>query len=142
MELLCFLSLFLSLFLSQLTYYVIKMHLIDRNKLVFNICSNKSNSFTRGTLDLFFEISRAAYFNSVCPGHELESSPNPLYWKQLFDKFSAIHEEIQDASRSINKSFGIFNENTLRHCKTNIAHDIEGYKSLIARPYESVNRYV
>jgi len=28
----------------------------------------------------------------------------------------------------------------LRHCSTNIMHDIEGYKSLIARPYESVNR--
>ena len=35
---------------------------------------------------------------------------------------------------------GIFNEQTLRHCCTNISHDIEGYKSLIARPYESVNR--
>lgn len=35
---------------------------------------------------------------------------------------------------------GIFNEYTLRHCTTNITHDIEGYKSLIARPYESVNR--
>eukprot|EP00959_Pyramimonas_sp_CCMP1952_P361186 7564302-Pyramimonas_sp.AAC.1 len=43
-------------------------------------------------------------------------------------------------SHSINKSFGIFNEQTLRHCATNIAHDVEGYKSLIARPYESVNR--
>ena len=35
---------------------------------------------------------------------------------------------------------GIFNEYTLRHCATNISHDIEGYKALIARPYESVNR--
>jgi hypothetical protein len=35
---------------------------------------------------------------------------------------------------------GIFNEKTLRHCCSNITHDIEGYKSLIARPYESVNR--
>ena len=35
---------------------------------------------------------------------------------------------------------GIFNEHTLRHCSTNISHDIEGYKGLIARPYESVNR--
>ena len=35
---------------------------------------------------------------------------------------------------------GIFNEQTLRHCSNNIVHDIEGYKSLIARPYESVNR--
>ena len=43
-------------------------------------------------------------------------------------------------SKSINKSFGIFNEETLKHCSSNIAQDIEGYKSLIARPYESVNR--
>jgi hypothetical protein len=70
----------------------------------------------------------------------VESSSNPLYWKQLYDKFRAIFVEIQDASRSINKSFGIFNEHTLRHCTSNISHDIEGYKSLIARPYESVNR--
>lgn len=35
---------------------------------------------------------------------------------------------------------GIFNEKTLRHCSTSISHDIEGYKALIARPYESVNR--
>jgi len=114
---------------------------LDRNKLVFNICSNKNNAFTRSTLDLFFDISRAAYSNSdCCPCNELESSQNPSYWKQLFEKFRAIHQEIQDASRSINKSFGIFNESTLRHCSTNISHDIEGYKSLIARPYESVNR--
>ena len=50
-------------------------------------------------------------------------------------KFGAIRTEIQDASRSINKSFGIFNEETLRHCSSNVAHDVEGYKSLIARPY-------
>lgn len=37
-------------------------------------------------------------------------------------------------------SIGIFNETTLRHCVTGISHDIEGYKALIARPYESVNR--
>lgn len=35
---------------------------------------------------------------------------------------------------------GIFNEQTLRHCTTSVSHDIEGYKALIARPYESVNR--
>uniref|UniRef100_A0A7S4AAQ7 Uncharacterized protein n=1 Tax=Pseudo-nitzschia australis TaxID=44445 RepID=A0A7S4AAQ7_9STRA len=113
---------------------------LDRNKLVFNICSNKNNAFDRSILQLFFEVSRAAYLNSGCPNRQLESSPNPLYWTQLYDKFRAIHDEIQDASRSINKSFGIFNEKTLRHCSTNISHDIEGYKSLIARPYESVNR--
>jgi len=116
------------------------LEIVDRNKLVFNICSNKNNAFDRDTLDLFFEVSRAAYNDLLPPSTQLESSPNPIYWKQLFDKFRAIHEEIQDASRSINKSFGIFNEKTLRHCSTNISHDIEGYKSLIARPYESVNR--
>lgn len=113
---------------------------LDRNKLVFNICSNKNNAFDGDTLDLFFEVSRAAYFDLCCPDSQMQSSPNPMYWKELFDKFRAIHDEIQDASRSINKSFGIFNEKTLRHCSTNISHDIEGYKSLIARPYESVNR--
>ena len=113
---------------------------LDRNKLVFNICTNKSNSFERSTLDLFFEVSRAAYSEQGCPHMLVESSSNPLYWKQLYDKFRAIFVEIQDASRSINKSFGIFNEHTLRHCTSNISHDIEGYKSLIARPYESVNR--
>lgn len=113
---------------------------LDRNKLVFNICSNKNNDFTRDTVNLFFEVCHAAYNNSNLSLNKFESSRNPMYWKQLFSKFCAIREEVQDASRSINKSFGIFNENTLRHCKTNISHDIEGYKSLIARPYESVNR--
>jgi hypothetical protein len=83
---------------------------IDRNKLVFNICSNKSNSFDRPTLDLFFEVSRAAYRGRRPTDDTLHASPNPDYWKQLFVKFSAIHVEIQDASRSINKSFG-----TLQH---------------------------
>ena len=48
--------------------------------------------------------------------------------------------QVQETSRSINKAFGIFNERTLRHTATNIAQDIEGYKGLVARPYESVNR--
>eukprot|EP00746_Dinoflagellata_sp_MGD_P124033 gnl/MRDRNA2_/MRDRNA2_58642_c0_seq1.p1 gnl/MRDRNA2_/MRDRNA2_58642_c0~~gnl/MRDRNA2_/MRDRNA2_58642_c0_seq1.p1 ORF type:complete len:1612 (+),score=292.79 gnl/MRDRNA2_/MRDRNA2_58642_c0_seq1:504-4838(+) len=113
---------------------------LDRDKLVFNICSNKGNAFDRPTLELFFEVSRAAYQGRSCLGECVDSSNNPAYWKQLLEKFSAIHAEIQDASKSVNKSFGIFNEQTLRHCNTNIAHDIEGYKSLIARPYESVNR--
>jgi hypothetical protein len=80
---------------------------LDRNKLVFNICSNKSNAFDRPTLDLFFEVSRAAYHGRSCPDMSLDSSSNPDYWKQLFEKFGAIHREIQDASRSINKSFGM-----------------------------------
>jgi len=113
---------------------------LDRDKLVFNICSNKSNSFDKPTLELYFEVSRAAYSGEPCPQQLLEASSNPAYWRQLLDKFGAIHAEIQDASRSVNKAFGIFNEQTLRHCSTNIVHDLEGYKSLIARPYESVNR--
>lgn len=114
---------------------------LDRNKLVFNICSNKSNAFDRGTLDLFFEVSRAVYHNRPRPDMILDSSPNPPYWSHLFAKFGAIHREIQNASWSINKSFGIFNQETLRHsCNTNVVRDVEGYKSLIARPYESVNR--
>ena len=86
---------------------------------------------------------RAVYNGALCPcpaQAAFEGSENPDYWRQLFDKCAAIHTEVQDASRSLNKSFGIFNEQALRHCSTNIAHDVEGYKSLIARPYESVNR--
>ena len=70
----------------------------------------------------------------------VDDAANPSYWRSLHEKSSAIHSEIQEKSKSINKSFGIFNEATLRHCSTNIAQDVEGYKSLIARPYESVNR--
>ena len=113
---------------------------MDRDKLVFNICSNKANDLDRPTLELYFQTSRAAYRGEPCPDESVAASANPPYWQQLWEKFGAIHAEIQDASRSVNKSFGIFNEATLRHCSTNIAHDIEGYKSLIARPYESVNR--
>ena len=79
---------------------------IDRNKFVFNICSNKSNAFDKPTLELFFEVSRAAYNGSKCPIEAVGTSANPDYWKELFKKFGAIHAEIQDASRSINKSFG------------------------------------
>ena len=113
---------------------------LDRDKLVFNICSNKGNNFDRPTLGLYFEISRSVYLSQPCPTGVVNESTNPVYWTQLHDKCEAIHAEIQDISKSINKSFGIFNEKTLRHCSSNIAHDMEGYKSLIARPYESVNR--
>jgi hypothetical protein len=113
---------------------------LDRDKLVFNICSNKSNTFDRATLELYFEVSHAAYNAQPPPEALFASSSNPEYWSQLYEKLCAIHAEIQDASKSVNKAFGIFNEHTLRHCSTNIAHDVEGYKSLIARPYESVNR--
>lgn len=111
---------------------------LDRNKLVFNICSNKNNAFNRPTLDLFYEVCRSAYEKITLP--DLRETSNMSYWSHLYKKFVAINAEIQDASRSINKSFGIFNEYTLRHCSTNIIHDVEGYKGLIARPYESVNR--
>ena len=113
---------------------------LDRDKLVFNICSNKGNSFDRPTLELYFAVSHAAYRGEACPEELCAASPNPAYWQQLHAKMCAIHTEIQDASRSVNKSFGIFNEKTLKHTSTNIAHDVDGYKSLIARPYESVNR--
>jgi hypothetical protein len=97
---------------------------LDRDKLVFNICSNKSNSFDRSTLERYFEVSRAVYSGAAtCPEAACDGTPNVDYWQQLFSKFGAIHTEIQDASRSINKSFGIFNEETLRHCSSNIAHD-------------------
>lgn len=113
---------------------------LDRDKLVFNICSNKNSSFDRPTLDLFFETSRATYDGQEPPDKFLEATSNFDYWKHLYLKFQVINSEIQDASRSLNKSFGIFNAYTLRHCSSNVAHDIEGYKALIARPYESVNR--
>ena len=113
---------------------------LDRDKLVFNICSNKGNAFDKPTLEHYFEVSRAVYRQEPCPTASLASSSNPEYWAALYDKCGMINIEILDASRSINKSFGIFNEQTLRHCSSNIAQDVEGYKSLIARPYESVNR--
>ena len=112
---------------------------LDRDKLVFNICSNKANAFDKEVLESYFGVCRAVYRGEPRPP-DAAAAANPAYWQQLHDKFAAIHVEIQEKSRSINKSFGIFNEQTLRHCATNIAQDIEGYKSLIARPYESVNR--
>lgn len=113
---------------------------LDRDKLVFNICCNTSNTFDQPTMDYYHETSYAAYHGKGYPNDACDLSPNPSYWKELHAKFVAIHQEIQDASKSLNKSFGIFNEKTLRHCTTSISHDIEGYKALIARPYESVNR--
>jgi len=86
---------------------------LDRDKLVFNICSNTNNSFDRPTLELYFEVSSAAYHSQTCPGALLDGSGNAPYWRQLLDKFGAIHAEIQDASQSVNKAFGIFNEQTL-----------------------------
>jgi len=113
---------------------------LDRDKLVFNICSNKGNAFQKPILDRYFEVSQAVYRNARYPTEAVGEPENPAYWSQLHEKFGAINLEIQEKSKSINKNFGIFNEKTLRHCSSNVAHDIEGYKSLIARPYESVNR--
>ena len=113
---------------------------LDRDKLIFNICSNKGNDFQKPTLERYFEVSRAAYRGDPCPDAAVGTAENPEYWAQLHEKFGAIQLEVQEKSRSINKSFGIFNAQTLRHSSRSIAHDIEGYKSLIARPYASVNR--
>jgi len=57
-------------------------------------------------LDLFFETSRAAYSGEEPPDAIIDAPSNQEYWKQLFLKFGVIHAEIQDASKSINKSFG------------------------------------
>ena len=114
---------------------------LDRDKLVFNVCSNTANSFKKSTLEHFFEVSRAVYNHQPFPASNLPvASTNVAYWQHLHMKCNAIHAEVQEKSKSINKSFGIFNPQTLRHCSSNVAHDVEGYKSLIARPYESVNR--
>lgn len=80
---------------------------LDRDKLVFNICSNKGNAFDKPTLDLYFEVSRAAYHRVDYSSVLVDAATNAAYWRQLCEKFSAIHTEIQDASRSVNKSFGM-----------------------------------
>ena len=79
---------------------------LDRDKLVFNICSNAANAFNTQTLELFHEVSKSVY-NGLDHNPKLfASSANPEYWRDLHDKFVAIHQEIQDASKSLNKSFG------------------------------------
>jgi hypothetical protein len=79
---------------------------LDRDKLVFNICSNKANAFDHDILEYFHEVSQRAYHGRKYQAKYFQSSPNPSYWKELFAKFMAIHHEIQDASKSLNKSFG------------------------------------
>lgn len=79
---------------------------LDRDKLVFNICSNAANAFNTQTLELFHEVSRSVYHGLEHKPNEFASSANPEYWRDLHDKFVAIHHEIQDASKSLNKSFG------------------------------------
>jgi hypothetical protein len=115
---------------------------LDPDKLVFNICSNKANAFSKGELERYYQVSKAVYNGLPVPDvgelvSDAAAANNTAYWAQLHARLAAIHVEIQDKSRSINKSFGIFNEQTLRHCTTNIAQDVEGYRSLIARPYAS-----
>ena len=89
---------------------------LDRDKLVFNICSNAANAFGKPTLDAYLGVSRSVYLGeAACPDDTLAAAANPAYWKQLHEKFRAIHAEVQDKSKSINKAFGIFNEHTLRH---------------------------
>ena len=39
---------------------------LDRDKLVFNICSNKANNFDRSTLELYYEV-RAGIQGNACP---------------------------------------------------------------------------
>ena len=78
----------------------------DRDKLVFNICSNKANSFDQDTLEYFHAVSHSAYHRKEYPSGSFQSAPNPAYWRELHSKFVAIRSEIQDASKSLNKSFG------------------------------------
>jgi hypothetical protein len=77
---------------------------------VFNICSNKANTFDQNTLEYFYEVSQAAY-NAIECRPIFFASANPSYWKELYSKFLAIHREIQDASKSLNKSFGTWDNN-------------------------------
>ena len=106
-----------------------------------------ANSFQKPTLECYYELSRGvyrgeapSYFFATASTPSLSRADNKEYWRQLREKWQSIHAEVQEQSRSLNKAFGIFNEQTLRHCRTNVAQDVEGYKGLIARPYESVNR--
>ena len=40
---------------------------LDRDKLVFNICSNKGNDFQQPTLERYFQTSRAVYQGAPFP---------------------------------------------------------------------------
>lgn len=80
---------------------------LDRDKLVFNICSNAANAFNIQTLEFFYEVSRSVYHSLEHDSEFFASSANSEYWKDLHEKFVAIHKEIQDASKSLNKSFGM-----------------------------------
>ena len=97
---------------------------------MFNICSSKNNALEKGEIGRYLEVCRAVYQGLPCPDTKSlrQADCNFEYWHQLHDKLTCIHAEIQEKSKSINKSFGIFNEDTLKHAPGgNIAHDIEGY---------------
>ena len=68
---------------------------LDRDKLVFNICSNKGNSFDRPTLELYFGVSHAAYTQRSCPEVRVELYFQ-LYFSSIFSSilalFSALFE--------------------------------------------------
>ena len=105
---------------------------------MFNICSSKNNALEKAEIQRYLEISRSVYQGKSCPETKvLRQAENLEYWRQLHEKLAFIHAEIQAKSKSINKSFGIFNEDTLRHAAPggNIAHDIEGSVSTVVEFY-------
>ena len=62
---------------------------LDRDKLVFNICSNKGNSFDRPTLELYFGVSHAAYTQRSCPEVRVELYFQ-LYFSSIFSSILAL----------------------------------------------------
>ena len=40
---------------------------LDRDRLVFNFCSNKKNDFRKPVLDSYFEVARAVSQARECP---------------------------------------------------------------------------
>merc|ERR1719210_1279689 len=58
---------------------------LDRDKLVFNICSNQNNTFQAATIEHYFEVSRAVY--TGMPSLVVAASNMP-YWEQLHEKFN------------------------------------------------------
>ena len=88
---------------------------LDRDKLVFNICSNRSNAFDKPTLEHYFEVSRAVYKQKACPDASLDTAINPAYWKQLFDKYGAIHRRSKTRAARLTRASG---SSTRRRCGT------------------------
>jgi hypothetical protein len=77
---------------------------LDREKLIFNICSNKVNEFNSGVIEKYYQLSQSVYDGGTVP------PVDDPYWKGLFSKWQQIHCDVLHKSKSINKSFGIFNE--------------------------------